>query len=177
MARHPERTGSHSRIAAARPVVVAAVVAGVVALAGCTGPAPVSPSGSPTTGGGTPTSTASPTATATTPPVLVPNGTAVDNLPVFTAVTDSVWDSADRGSGRAYIDALVAAGFDKTAMQVTNDTSTVGNPAESIQFSVRWGEECLVGQVGPATGEPVTVVVPVLAEGTCLVGETRPIDW
>lgn len=107
----------------------------------------------------------------------MPNGTAVDNLPVFTAVTDSVWDSADRGSGRAYIDALVAAGFDKTAMQVTNDTSTVGNPAESIQFSVRWGEECLVGQVGPATGEPVTVVVPVLAEGTCLVGETRPIDW
>ena len=70
-----------------------------------------------------------------------------------------------------------AAGFDKAAMQVTRDTSTVGNPAESIQFSVRWGDECLVGQVGPATGDPVTVVVPGLAEGTCLVGETRPIDW
>ena len=62
-------------------------------------------------------------------------------------------------------------------MQVTNDTSTVGNPAESIQFAVRWGEECLIGQVGPATGEPVTVVVPVLAEGSCLVGQTRPINW
>ena len=65
----------------------------------------------------------------------------------------------------------------KGAMQLTPDESTVGNPAESIQFSVRWGQECLIGQVGPATGAPVTVVVPALAEGTCLIGDTRPIDW
>lgn len=109
--------------------------------------------------------------------MLVPDGTAADNLPLFTAITESVWATAGRVAGRAYVDALVAAGFDKGAMQVTNDTSTVGNPAESIQFSVLWGDECLVGQVGPATGEPFTVVVPVLAEGRCLVGETRPIDW
>lgn len=107
----------------------------------------------------------------------MPEGTAADNLPLFAAVTASVWASGDRAAGRAYVDALTAAGFDKAAMQVTRDTSTVGNPAESIQFSVRWGDECLVGQVGPATGDPVTVVVPVIAEGTCLVGETRPIDW
>jgi hypothetical protein len=92
-------------------------------------------------------------------------------------VTAAVWASPEQVSGRAYIDALVAAGFDKSAMQVTPDETTVGNPAESIQFSVRWGEECLVGQVGPATGAPVAIVVPILAEGTCLVGETRPIDW
>lgn len=89
----------------------------------------------------------------------------------------SVWASPDRVAGRAYVDALVAAGFDKSAMQVTNDDSTVGNPAESIQFSVRWGDECLVGQVGPATGNPVSVVLPGLADGACLVGVTRPIDW
>ncbi len=111
------------------------------------------------------------------PAALVPEGSATDNLPVFTAVTGAVWASPEQVSGRAYIDALVSAGFDRAAMQVTYDQSTVGNPAESIQFSVRWGDECLVGQVGPATGAPVTVVVPVLAEGTCLVGETRPIDW
>jgi hypothetical protein len=109
--------------------------------------------------------------------VLVPEGSASDNLPLFQTVTVTVWDSENRASGRAYVDALVGAGFDKAAMQVTEDRSTVGNPAESIQFSVRWGDECLVGQVGPATGEPVAVVVPVLAEGTCLVGQTRPIDW
>ena len=70
----------------------------------------------------------------------------------------------------------MAAGFDKSAMQVTSDTSTVGNPAESIQFSVRWGDECLVGQVGPATGTAVTTVLPAVS-GACLVGTTRAIDW
>jgi hypothetical protein len=110
-------------------------------------------------------------------PVLVADGSASDNLPLFTSVTAAVWASEARESGRAYIDALVAAGFDKASMQVTEDLSTVGNPAESIQFSVRWQEECLIGQIGPATGDPVAVVVPVLAEGMCLIGQTRPIDW
>lgn len=105
------------------------------------------------------------------------DGAAADNLPLFSSVTAAVWASEGRVAGRAYVDALAAAGFDKAAMQVTDDETTVGNPAESIQFAVRWGDECLVGQVGPATGNPVTVVVPVLAEGTCLVGQTRPIDW
>ena len=134
----------------------------------------------------TPTPTATPTdgapspsATPTTPaePTLVPDGTADDNLPLFSSVTAAVWATDARVTGRAYIDALTAAGFDKAAMQVTQDLSTVGNPAESIQFSVRWNDQCLIGQVGPATGDPVTVVVPVLAEGNCLVGQTRPIDW
>ena len=122
-------------------------------------------------------SSASPSPTEPPSPVLVPEGTAEDNLPVFTTVTAAVWATPEQVSGRAYIDALVAAGFDKSAMQVTPDQSTIGNAAESIQFSVRWGDECLVGQVGPATGAPVTVVVPALAEGTCLIGATRPIDW
>ncbi len=117
----------------------------------------------------------SPTDTA---PVFVPEGTADDNLPVLTAVTAQVWASDTRGSGRAYVDALVAAGFDKSAMQVTQDRTTVGNPVESLQFSVRWGDsDCLVGQVGPSTGDPVTAVLPQLAEGRCLVGATRAIDW
>jgi hypothetical protein len=92
-------------------------------------------------------------------------------------VTAAVWATDRRGQGRAYIDALVAAGFDKAAMQVTSDASTVGNAAESIQFSVLWKDECLLGQVGPATGEPVTIVARSLAGGACLVGNTRPIDW
>ncbi len=115
---------------------------------------------------------------APTGPVLVPDGTAEDNLPLFAAVTAQVWGGADKVHGRAYIDALVAAGFDKADMQVTDDESTVGRAAESIQFSVRWGnDQCLIGQVGPSTGTPVTAVMPQLAEGRCLVGNTRPIDW
>jgi hypothetical protein len=109
--------------------------------------------------------------------MLVPDGTAEENLTLFSAVVAGVWATPQQATGQAYVDALVAAGFDKGAMQLTPDQSTVGNPAESIQFSVRWGQECLIGQVGPATGAPVIVVVPALAEGTCLIGDTRPIDW
>lgn len=123
------------------------------------------------------TATPTPTPAEATGPVLVPDGTADENLPLFTAVVAAVWATPQQVIGQAYVDALVAAGFDKSAMQLTPDQSTVGNPAESIQFSVRWGQECLVGQVGPSTGAPVTVVLPALGEGTCLVGDTRPIDW
>ena len=164
-------------IATARGARFLVAAAGAALLAGCTALAPA-PNG---TDGGTagPTSTPEPSSTSSAPsePVLVVGGSAAENLPVFTSVTNSVWSSEQRESGRAYVDALVATGFDKAAMQVTEDFSTVGNPAESIQFSVRWGDECLIGQVGSATGEPVTVVAPVLAEGTCLIGQTRPIDW
>lgn len=88
-----------------------------------------------------------------------------------------MWRSKNRDSGRAYVDALTEAGFDKERMEVTRDRSTVGNPAESLQFSVEIGDECLVGQVGPSTQRPVAVVLPTLPEGGCLVGETRPITW
>lgn len=129
-----------------------------------------------------PTSTSpAPSASETGEPaeiVLLPEGTADENLPFFTQTAQSVWDSEQRAEGRAYIDALTNAGFDKAAMQVTNDQSTVGNPAESLQFSVRWGDSsCLIGQVGPSTGQLVTQVMPQLAEGRCLIGTTRAIDW
>jgi hypothetical protein len=143
----------------------------LLALSACT-PGP-EPSASPS-------AESSPSPTSTTPagPVLVPEGTASENLPLFTKVADAVWASDQRGAGRAYIDALIAAGFERDMMQVTRDQTTVGNPAESLQFSVRWGdEECLIGQVGPSTGQVVTTVMPQLAEGRCLIGTTRPIDW
>ena len=148
----------------------AAVVLMIGVLAGCTAspqPVPSSPTAAPT-----------PTPTATVAPIVFePDGTAADNLPWFMQIVRQVWAGPDQVKGRAYVDALVAGGFDKAAMQVTKDESTVGNPAESIQFSVLWKGECLVGQVGPATGDPVAVVLPELGTGTCLLGETRPIDW
>lgn len=147
-------------------------------LAGCTAPVEGSDSTAPTPSASVATPTSTPSAEPTTPaaPQLVPGGSASANLPVFTSVVDAVWASPDSVTGRAYIDALVATGFDKSAMQLTPDTTTVGNPAETIQFSVLVGEECLVGQVGPATGTAVTAVLPALG-GSCLVGATRAIDW
>lgn len=110
--------------------------------------------------------------------MLHPDGTAEENLPFFRSVVQQVWAGEQRGSSRAYVDALVGAGFDRAAMQVTKDVSTVDNPAESMQVSVRWGvAQCLIGQVGPSTGDAVATVMPQLAEGRCLIGETMPIDW
>lgn len=156
------------RLTAARSrIAVAAVAAAIgLGLVSCTPEPEPRPSPAPSTAEPTPEE-----------PTFQPDGTAEDNLPVFQAVTAQVWAESGSSSGQAYIDALVAAGFDKAAMQVTQDLTTVGNAVESMQFSVRWGEaDCLVGQVGPSTGEPVTMVMDQLAEGRCLVGNTRSID-
>ena len=157
-------------------IVASAAIAMALVLAGCTGGSPM-PTSSATVVPET-TASAQPTPTATEPatPTFIDGGTAAENLPVFTSVVDEVWATPAQVTGRAYIDELVAVGFDRAAMELTPDVSTVGNPAESIQFSVRVADECLLGQVGPATGEPVTIVAPILAEGTCLIGETVPVD-
>jgi hypothetical protein len=149
----------------------------VLGLTACTGAA--APTSAPTTASPTVTATSTPSPTPTHAPVaLVPDGTARQNLPIFRKVVRHVWKSDDRVHGRAYVDALVEAGFAKKDMQVTEDLSTVGNPAETLLFSVRWSDgECLVGQVGPETGKPVTKVLPQLGDGKCLLGKTRAIDW
>lgn len=165
----PPPVRGRSRLGGFASIVSAALVVGM--LAGCT----ATPEPSPT-----PTVTAipTPTETASAAPAHVSEATTADEaLPFFADVVATVWATDQRFQGRAYIDGLTQAGFDKSAMEVTYDESTVGNPAESIQFSVRWGEECLVGQVGPSTGDPVVAVMPGLQTGRCLIGDTRPIDW
>lgn len=161
---------NRARALGALVLLVAATV--VSACAPEPGPSPNGESAAPSAS----TSPAAPAPGPDPAATLVPEGTAADNLPLFSRVVAQVWASEQRDEGRAYIDALVAAGFDKAAMQVTADRSTVGNAAESILFSVRWSEECLIGQVGPETGDPVTAVEAAI-DGTCLIGNTRPIDW
>ncbi|MCM3614501.1 hypothetical protein M3672_08615 [Microbacterium enclense] len=156
-----------------RPLA-ALTFAAMLALAGCTAeqpaPVPTEAASSASTDAATPSATAAPAA-------LVPGGSASENLPFFAQVVSTVWSGPDQVAGRAYIDALTAAGFDKGAMQVTPDESTIGNAAESIEFSVRIGDDCLVGQVGPSIGDPVTAALPGLSSGGCLIGQTRSIDW
>ncbi len=167
-----------SELLVRRAQVLALTAAVAVLLTGCIGAEP-DPTASATTPSASPTATTTATAAPTpSEPTLVPDGTAADNLAFFASIVEGVWAGPQRAEGRAYIDALTAAGFDRAKMQVTEDESTVGNPAESIQFSVQWDDaDCLVGQVGPATGDPVAAVLPVIAEGGCLIGKTRPIDW
>lgn len=119
----------------------------------------------------------SPTAPPVPAATFVPDGTAADNLPYFTQVIEGVWAGDQRASGQAYVDALVAAGFDKAAMQVTADETSIGNAVDALSVSVKWSDQCLIGQAGPEIGEAVAVALPFLADGGCLIGATRPIDW
>lgn len=142
-------------------------VAIFIGVAGCTTQAPDP----------TPAPSASPSPEPSAPPTLRPELSASENLAYFDSVNLAVVAANPEAGGRDFIDALVAAGFDKSQMQVTADRTTIDLQADSVQFSVLFQGECLIGQYGPKSGGYHGVVGPVLATGTCLVGQTRPIDW
>lgn len=152
-------------------LVVAALAAGLTACApdrGTTVPMPI-----PTT---TPSSTAAPTNESDPDPTLLPGGTALANRAYFDFVNNRLLAVNSNPAGQAIIDNLVAAGFDKALMQVTPDTTAVlRSPVAAIEFSVRLHDECLIGQF--AGGAYRSIIGPVLSDGGCLVGKTRPIDW
>jgi hypothetical protein len=157
------------------PMVAVSALAGaalVVVLAACSASPPAQPSAS-----ASPSTPATTRPTPSAPPTLNPQLSASENLPYFDSVNVAVVAANAEAGGRDFIDALVAAGFDKAQMQVTADRTTVDLQADSVQFSVLFQGECLVGQYGPASGGYHGAVRPPLGTGGCLVGDTRPIDW
>ena len=138
-------------------------------LVACTSPAPTPETGTPTA--------TTPAESPGLPPVLAPELSASENLPYFNLIAGQVLAADPAAGGAAFIDALTAAGFDKTQMEVTFDKTSVDLDADSIQFSVRFNGECLIGQTGPASDGYHSTIAPILGTGTCLVGATRPIDW
>jgi hypothetical protein len=70
---------------------------------------------------------------------------------------------------------FVAHGFNKQNMEITPDKTSIGLAAWNIDFSVRFGKTCILGQAGNVGFQ--SSVVPILATGKCLIGQTRPIDW
>jgi hypothetical protein len=148
-------------------------LAASVSLAACSAPA-----ASPTASASASASAApAPSATPAAAPELQPEQDAAANLAYFDTMATAVVAGDDNAGGRVFVDALVAAGFDKTQMEVTYDETNIDLAADSIQFSVRFNGECLIGQNGPATGGYHSAVTAILASGTCLVGATRQIDW
>jgi hypothetical protein len=124
----------------------------------------------------TPTASASPKPVVDDTPRFLPGGTALANHAYFDYVNEQLFAKNARPGGKAIIDNLVAAGFDKSMMQVTPDkTAVLGLEADSIEFSVRAFDDCLIGQISGHGYH--SVVGPVLAEGVCLAGKTRPINW
>ena len=166
--------GRRSGISAPRrtAAMVSIGLALTLTLAACTGGTDTAPPASPAaTSPSTEADAAQPTAEPA--PTLQPEASAADNQAFFdlAAATRAGVD------GRAFVDALVANGFDKTQMEVTFDRTHVDLAADTIQFSVRFNGECLIGQDGPASGGYHSAVTPLLSSGTCLVGTTRQIDW
>ncbi len=168
------RTGRTGCPAAARRALVLASVSLVVApLAGCS--LLGLPGGNAASPAATPAPTASPTDSTAVPPTLVPGRTAEESRPLFDAVSSGVVAADPGADGRALVDALVAAGFDRAAMEVTDDRTAIGRDVDAVQFAVRTGDGCIIGERS-ASGY-ASVVAPVLGTGRCLVGETRVIDW
>lgn len=161
-----------------RPRLAGALVAVTVvglALVGCT---PNEQTPMPVPGPST-SSSASPkpeVVEAPIAPTMLPGGTVLANHDFFDYVNKKLFAGNSKPGGKAIIDNLVKAGFDKAAMQITPDkTSVLRLDADSIVFSVRIGPECLIGQIS-GHGYHSTIG-PVLSEGLCLAGKTRPIDW
>lgn len=111
-------------------------------------------------------------------PLYAPDGSVEENLPAFEAVIAATWAGGNPLDGRSYVDALVSAGFPKEQMQVSESaTPVLGGPIETLQISVLHAGRCLMGQVGPSTGEPLATITDSLAGDNCLIGATAPIDW
>jgi hypothetical protein len=143
----------------------------IVVLAGC------APQAAPaTTAPPAPTSVA-PTEAPVVAPGYVVGGTAEVNKAFFDEVNaQTIAAAGGSPEGPAFILALRAAGFPADVMEVTQDITTVGVKADSIQFSVKMPDACLVGQWGSVVGY-VSVSAPILSTGKCLIGETRTIDF
>jgi hypothetical protein len=159
----------------ARAIIAGLAFASVLVLTGCSTPPGQGPA---------PESTAAPRPVPSTVApaeevdlVLRPELPAAENLAYFDSVNRAVIAADSAAGGRAFIDALVAAGFDRAGMQVTDDTTTLGEPADSIQFAVGFGPDCLIGQYGAKSDGYQSAVRPALGTGGCLIGDTRPIDW
>lgn len=112
-------------------------------------------------------------------PELMPEGSAEENLEYFTWVLESFAGGVEPVAGRAVVDAVVAGGFDRSAMQVSFDRTQTDLPADNIFVSVRVGDACLLGQVTTTDRAVATMTAQTLGpEGDiCLIGVTRPIDW
>lgn len=144
-------------------------------LAGCVSSAPADPA--PSAGPNTPAP--QPDEVPVAQAELVPGGDAQQNLPFFTAVLQDFAAGTEPVEGVPVVNALAAAGFDRTTMQVSFDLSKTGLVADSILVSVRYGPECLIGQIVTADRSVVTTREPALTESrtVCLIGNTRAIDW
>lgn len=113
------------------------------------------------------------------PPEYVPDGSAEENLPIFTETLRDYASGESPIEGRPVVDAISEVGFDTADMQVSFDRTKTDLVADSIYVSVLIDRDCLVGQLVTEEREFAAKVMPAVGpeENICLIGETREIDW
>lgn len=156
--------------------IVLALVIGALALTGCTSGPTAAPTAAPTdaVASVSPTPGPSSTAPAVEVPTLLPGGTALANRAYFDYVNNKLFVTNPKAGSQAIVDNLVAAGFDKSSLQVTPDkTAVLGLAADSIEFSVLVFDQCLIGQFS-SHGYHSTIG-PVVSPGVCLAGKTATV--
>lgn len=109
-------------------------------------------------------------------PDFFPDGTAVDNKPLFDWVLGHavLIDAVD--PGKAMAKALIAEGFLAKNMQLTRSKTGTGKPADSVVISVQIGSSCLMGQ-RMADKSYYSTIESALKSGGCLIGEKREVTW
>lgn len=109
-------------------------------------------------------------------PDFFPEGTAVDNKPLFDWVLGQavLIDAVD--PGKAMAKALIAEGFLAKNMQLTRSKTGTGAVADSVIISVQIDKSCLLGQ-RMADKSYASTIEASLKSGGCLIGETREVEW
>lgn len=159
-----------SRVAAVhRRVRASGIVIGAIAVLGLVGCVPAAPA--PTKTAAAPSASAS----ASSGPTIDLAGTAGQNQAYFDQVNRAFIAAGGDLTGRPFIDNLVKVGYPKVNMELTPDRTSVNLAADNIQFSIRFGTTCLIGQYGNIGY--TSTVTKTLGTSRCLVGTTRPIDW
>jgi hypothetical protein len=102
--------------------------------------------------------------------VLIPEGSAKQNLPYFNAVIQQAIaaDPTMDSSGIAAV--LSQNGFPAESIQFTFTRTAVGLASDSVDIAALWAGECLIAQFGPAIPQYHSVILPALATGGCLIG-------
>ena len=145
-----------------RVIATALALSSAVVFTGCSAS---TPDGQPTS-----TSSASATPEPTKDPVLLPNGSAKDNLYYFTWVIEKTLAADPAADSYAVAQAVGAAGFDPATVQFTFSRTAAGLEADTSEVAVQFGGQCVIGQFGPIAPKVISRVLPVLATGGCLLG-------
>lgn len=112
-------------------------------------------------------------------PHLLVDGSAEENLEYFTEVIRSYSEGDGPIKSHPIVDAIAEAGFNKSDMQVSFDHSKTGYDADSIFVSVKWGSDCLLGQLVFEDRSFAVDLAPAVGPDSniCLLGNTQPITW